>query len=57
LIKAEPEPGGDEALKSVMGEPVNLPDGTKIKREEDPEKWFNRLPLEYHGSYFWAKFV
>lgn len=57
LIKAEPELGGDQALKTVMAEPVTFPDGTQVKREEDPEKWFNRLPFEYHGSYFWARFV
>ena len=56
VITSEPEPGEDHAMESVLADPVFLPDGTRLTREEDPEKWFNRLPYAYHGSYFWAAF-
>ena len=57
VIRSEPEPGGDHAIDSVMAGPVFLPDGTLLTREEDPEKWFNPLPYEFHGTYFWAEFA
>ena len=44
VIWVEPEPGGEHAMDSVMADPVLLPDGTQLTRQEDPEKWFNQLP-------------
>lgn len=31
-----------------------LVDDERISREEDPEAWFNGLPIQYHGSRIYA---
>jgi hypothetical protein len=56
LVEAVPEAGGEQAVQFVMGRPVTFPDMSVVTKEQNPEKWFNRLPFEYHGSYFWASF-
>ena len=54
------EPPDSVALKNVLDEPVWLPEGDGwwfIYPDTQPEEFLQALPMQYHGSYFWARQV
>jgi len=54
VITGQAEPGHETLMRTVMSSPVVLREG-KVKREDNPEKWFRGLPYQYHGSYLQAE--
>ena len=51
------EPPDSIALNNVLAEPVWLPEGDGwrfIYPAIQPEEFLKALPIEYHGTYFWA---
>lgn len=56
-ITGVPIPGEENTMKGVLSEPNFGADGNLHFIDKDPVGWFEALPNQYHGTYFWARIV
>ena len=48
--------GHERHIESVLATPMITEEG-KVFREDDPQRWFEGLPDQWHGSRLFAHFM
>ena len=55
-VQVKVTPGYERMMQSILDDEVWVR-GREISRATNPAKWFQALPLHYHGSYLRAEMV